>query len=231
MSHLLALALLPSAWAQEAARVDPPLPVHGDPWSAEIRTYALPPQDVRWLTDDAPFRSCSVDLSLRPDGGFDVRAGTCPEGMAAAAEGATRAWSFGVPQGVEGPTRLRVDYVFQYSATLGTTTLHAEVDPGAAARAEQGVPGLQLVHRAGPKAPIEAKLPKAAKKAGLGALTCKVEVQVGADGRPGQARALDCPEPVAADAVRRVSGARMYARTVDGMLYEDRVVVDVSYGG
>lgn len=227
---LLLIASLHPARAQEAARVDPPLPVHGDPWTAQIQAYALPPQDVRWLTDDAPTRTCSLDLSLRPDGGFDAHAVACPEGMAVAAEEATRSWSFVVPSGVEGPTRLRVDYVFQYSATLGTTTLHAEVDPGVEARAERGVPGLQLVHRAGPKAPIEAKLPKAARKAGLGALTCRIEVSVGADGRAGEARAIECPDVVVSDALQRVRGARMLARTVDGMLYEDRVVVEVSYG-
>jgi len=71
MSLLLALALLPSAWAQEAARVDPPLPVHGDPWSAEIRTYALPPQLSFVSADPAPSSTAPLrwNLGALPPGG------------------------------------------------------------------------------------------------------------------------------------------------------------------
>lgn len=229
---MLLLALPLAALAQEAVGLNPPLPAAASPWAAEILAYALPPQDVRWLTDDAPWRACAVELNISPDGAFTVEprpAEGCPEGLLLAAVEASRAWRLRAPEGALGTSRLRVAYVMQYSATLGTTTLHAEVDPGLENADLQGAPGLQLVHRAGPREPIEAKLPKSAKKAGLGPTLCALRASVDASGGLVSAAPAQCPEALVADARKRLAKARLDPKTVDGMPYADEVIIGISY--
>lgn len=232
---LLALALALTAQAQpapEAARLDPPLPAAGDPWSAQVTAYALPPQDVGWITDEAPARACEVEVAVSVKGEHTVSplpVSGCPQGMLDAAVAATGSWRFLAPEGAEGPTRLRVRYVFLYNATLGTTTLHAELDPGAAFTDERGAPGLMLVHRAGPPEPITAKLPKKAKKAGVGPTTCTFLAQVDAGGGVLSLAPRACPDRLSEDAARRLRAARLDPKTVDGLAYPDETVLTVSY--
>lgn len=227
MSTLLLLAL--TALAQDATGVDPPLPIVGVPWSASVSAYALPPQRVSWITDDAPLRSCLVLVDLSPDASFVVSPGACAPGMAEETMAAARAWRFQVPEGAEGVSRLELRFVLQYSATLGATTLHAEVDPGAAHLDLGGVPGLKLVHPATLVEPLTAKLPKPARKAGLGPSACAVRARVDVRGRVAEASATDCPETLRPDALKRVGKARFTPRTVDGLSYSDEVTVRVEY--
>ncbi len=231
LATLLAL-LWPAALAQEAARLDPPLPAAASPWSLAIKGYALPPQDLRWITDEAPARACEVRVAVSKLGVPEpsaIPSPGCPEGMSAAAVEATRSWRFEVDEAAEGPTALEIRYVLNYNATLGTTTLHAEVDPGAEHADERGAPGLMLVHRAGPREPVVGKLPKKAKKAGVGPGACVVLARVDAGGALLGSTPVDCPEALQADAARLLGKARLDPKTVDGMPYADEVRLTVRY--
>lgn len=230
---MIALLLAGVAAAEEPVGLDPPLPLAGDPWSAEVVAYALPAQDPAWLTDAARFRSCTVAVVLQPDGTAEPAAEACPEPMVAAALDATRLWRLRPVDGEapEGSTRVLVHYVVRYDATIGTMTLHAQIDPGAEAafRGERGAPGVKLVHPAAAVREVHPKLPGSARKAGLGPTTCRL--RVGVDGA-GDAHAItveDCPEALTAHAEKTVGKWRFSPFVTDGMSAPAEVVVEVVY--
>jgi hypothetical protein len=206
------------ARAQDASTVDPPLPAASAPWSVEVRAYALPPQKVEYLTDDAPTRSCEVRVRVRPDGSHDATAGTCPEAMKADAVAATLQWRFAPAAGVQARdvATLSLRYHLQYSATLGFTTLYAELDPGPGGAGLEGRPGLQLVHGPTQTSAWDGRLPKAAKKAGVTGGTCAVALTVGVDGRASVRSVGGCAESLQEAARSGAAKTRWTPRTVDG---------------
>lgn len=228
---LTALALLGAALAQDATTLTEPLPIAGQPWSALVTAFALPPQKAAFITTDAALHVCELTLTLQPSGAFEAVVGRCPEPMAPAALEAARQWRF-APASVDlavGPTKMGLAFVMQYSEVLGATTLHAELDPGGANTALQGAPGVQLVHRAAMTRSLDVKLSKKQIKAGVTPTECRFAVDVSAIAKVTSTRALACPEPLLADAVKRLNNARWLPRTVDGVPYEDAVEASVNY--
>ena len=219
------LLLLPIAFAQDAARLDPPLPIQGDPAAAQVAAFALPPQRVEYITDEAEYRSCTVRVQMGPGEIVDARPGECPPQMAPDAVAASRNWRFEAPSA----TTVEIRYVMRYSATLGLTTLHAEVDPGAAHGEEEGAPGLQLVRPPTLKGALKAKLPKAARAAGLGGATCTVRVLVDPFGKVAEALPQDCAPELSADAAGRVQASRWRPHTVDGQPEVGETEVVIAY--
>lgn len=230
---LLPLLLLPGlALAQDSSAVDPPIPTSSTPWLAVITAYALPPQKVEYLTDDQQWRSCVMRVDVDPGGAHTVTAGACPAPMQADAVRATEQWRFAPGPGVSatGPTTLSLTYQLQYSAALGVTTLHAEVDPGPTGADLEGRPGLVLIHGPLVQAPIAAKLPKAARKAGIQGGACQVSLRVGADGRASTTAVDGCDATLATDARARVDKSRWTPRTVDGQPRAADALITVNYG-
>jgi Gram-negative bacterial TonB protein C-terminal len=228
----LLLALSPPAHAQDSSAVDPPIPTSSSPWLAVITAYALPPQKVEYLTDDQQWRSCVMHVAVDPSGTHTVTAGACPAPMQADAVLATEQWRFAPGPGVSaaGPTTLTLTYQLQYSAALGVTTLHAEVDPGPSGADLEGRPGLVLIHGPLIEADIATKLPKAARKAGVLGGSCQVSLRVGADGRASTTEVVGCDETLAADARARVDKSRWTPRTVDGQARAADAMVTLNYG-
>ena len=228
----LSLLLSGVALAQDSSPVDPPIPTASAPWTAVITAYALPPQKVEYLTDDQQWRSCVVRLVVRPDGAHSVTAGECPEPMKADAVLATEQWRFAPAPGAKaaGTATLSLTYQLQYSAALGVTTLHAEVDPGPTGADLEGRPGLVLIHGPYEDAELLPQLPRAAKKAGISSGTCLVKVQVGVDGRASATAVDGCDATLAADARALVAKSRWTPRTVDGQARAVATELTLVYG-
>lgn len=228
----LLLALSPAALAQDATTLTEPLPIAGQPWSALVTAFALPPQKASFITTDAPLHACELTLTLQPSGAFESTAGSCPEPMRPAALEAARQWRF-APESLEtatGPTTLHLSFVLQYSEVLGATTLHAEIDPGAANTALSGAPGVQLVHRAALVRPLEVKLSKRQVKRGWTATTCSYTASIGANGSVTDLKPVgECAPAVNLDATDRIRDARWLPKTVDGAAYPDVVPASVTY--
>lgn len=227
----LAALALPLALAQDAITLAEPLPIAGAPWSALVTALALPPQKASFITSDAAFHACELSLTLQPSAAFEASVGDCPEPMKEAALDAARQWRF-APANLDsavGPTTLKLRFVLQYSAVLGATTLHAEIDPGAANTALEGSPGLKLVHGASMSHDLEVKLSRRQVKAGLTATECRFVADISPIAQVVETRVVSCPEPLADDAVKRLKNARWLPRTVDGVAYDDRVEVSVRY--
>lgn len=234
---MLTSLLLGSAFASAALAsadkgipLDPPLPLAAQPWQATITAWDLPPQRAEYLTEQVEELRCQLQLDIQPDGSHSTTVLTCPETMADAALEATGRWSFAAAE-AEQPTRARLDYVLRYNHSLGSLTLHAEIDPGAQAALAgvEGRPGLRLVHEASPVKPLERKLPRKARKAGLDTTTCHLRARVGTSGRVLETLVVECPEQLSADAAKRVSKARFSPTRVDGLRQEDVVEVDITY--
>lgn len=228
----LLLTLTAPALAQDATTLSEPLPIAGSAWSALVTAFALPPQKASFITTDAPLHACALSLALQPSGSFEASVGDCPEPMKADALAAARQWRF-APESLEaaqGPTRLDLRFVLQYSEVLGATTLHAEIDPGAAHTELSGAPGVQLVHRASVVRPVEVKLSKKQVKQGLGATSCAFQATIGANGSVSElAPVAECPPALHLDATKRLRDARWLPRTVDGVPYPDTVPAVVTY--
>lgn len=212
--------------AQDAIPLPEPLPVRGEPVGAQVLAFALPQQKVAYITEDAPTHTCEIAVSLAADGAFELAPGPCPEPMQSDALDVTRQWRFAPPAQ---PTALRVRYVLTYSAMLGATTLHAELDPGADHLDAVGVPGVKLVHPVTLIEPIEAALPKSAIKAGLGPTTCTLDVTVDARGAVAAAAIRECPEPLAKDALKQSKKARFSPLTEDGDSRATQTTLRVGY--
>lgn len=225
--HFIFAPLL--ALAQDALTLSEPLPIAGQPHPATVTAFALPPQKVAYITDDALTRACEIVVTLQPDGATALAAAACPPPMIEDARAITGQWRFIADPAATGPTTLRVRYVLVYSAALGTTTLHAEIDPGADHLDIEGSPGLKLVHPATLAAPLEAKLPKSAAKAGLGPTECKLKATVDARGKVAATAVVACPEALLKDASKRVRGAKFSPYAVDGNASATEVEVSVRY--
>lgn len=229
---MLPLLLARAALAQEAATPEDPLPIAGDAWPARVTAYALPPQRLRYLTDEAPARRCAVQLRLGPTGDMEVSPGACPAPMVEDALAATRAWRLTpIAPDPTGPSRFTVTYVMNYSATLGVTTLHAEIDPGRDDRWARGAAGVKLVHAAEPDRPLRGKLTGRLRAAGATPGTCRLGVEVNVAGGAQITDASACPAPLLPDATERVGRARFNPRTVDGAAMPDQIVVEIPYEG
>lgn len=227
----LAALTLPLALAQDATTLSEPLPIAGAPWSALVTALALPPQKASFITSDAAFHTCELTVTLQPSAAFELSVGACPEPMREAALDAARQWRF-APASLEeavGPTTLKLSFVLQYSEVLGATTLHAEIDPGPANTALQGSPGLKLVHRAALSHDLEVSLSRKQVKAGVTATECRFVADLSPIAKVTATRTVACPEPLVADAVKRLNNARWLPKTVDGVAYEDTVEVSVTY--
>ncbi len=220
---------------EEPSVPDDPLPIDAWPWDVRATAFLLPVQDVAWLTDDAPFHTCPVDVTWTLAGApVALTAADCHPPMAAPCEAATRAWRLepGDPSAAVGETRFTVRYVYRYSEKVGTTTLHAEVDPGgeAAFLGSVGPPGIKLVHPARATREVTPRLPRAARKAGLAAGACPVDLTVDPGGRPTNARArAECPEPLRAEGVRAASRWRFSPRVVDAVTEPEALTVVVAF--
>lgn len=208
------LLLLGAALAQEAVTPPEPIPLAGEPRAAEALAYALLPGGGEYLTDDAEWRSCAVRVSLHADGGFEPTLADCPDAMAVDALRATLQWRFAPG---EGDTTLTITYHLRYSATLAVTTLHAEVDPGPEGEGLQGPPGVKLVRPPTLLKPVKAKVPKAAKKAGVTGGDCTLRAKVDVEGHVQALNVVSCPEGLAVDAMSRGADSRWRAATIDGL--------------
>lgn len=209
------------AFAQEPAAPVEPVQVAAVPWAARVTGYRVPRPDPAWLIDEAPWRSCTVAVRLRPDGTFDAEAAACPEPMVAAMVDTTRSWSFApVEPAVQGPTAFEVRYVVRYEAAIGAMTIHAEVDPGEARAfaGDRGSPGLKLVH---PAALQKGRGPK-----GGGDDACRLRLTVDGRGRVARTEVLECPEPLREAAEKATRKWRYTPRIEDGVTMPEVVDVD-----
>jgi hypothetical protein len=203
---LLALAL-----AQDPVEVAEPFPIRGDSWHATVSAYALPVQDPRWLTDDRRVRTCRVLVTLTPGGQLTTTTPDCPDALATATAEATAAWRFDPADDAAGDSHVEVVYVVGYDGTIGTMTMHAEVDPGdeAVETGERGPPGVKLVRHPRPTKEKHAKARDTAP--------CDVELIVDIKGKVASTGATTCPDEVAADASKAASKWRFLPLAVDGL--------------
>lgn len=148
------------AFAQDATPLDPPLPIAGDPATMEVTAYALMKPDPTLLVSEDRFHVCRVVVSWSPDTIVAVPLG-CPEAFGAAAMRTALQWTFS-PVAEAVPTRVAIDFVLHYDATIGVLNTSAEIDPGPKELGAHGAPGVRMVHQAAPKKPITTKLPKGA---------------------------------------------------------------------
>jgi hypothetical protein len=220
---------------EEPGVPEEPFPVDGWPWDVRATAFLLPVQDAAWLTDDAPFHMCPVDVSWTVAGPSEVQVSPeCHPPMAAPCELATRSWHFEAQDAMTatGSTRFTIRYVYRYSAQVGTTTLHAEVDPGEAAAldGQVGPPGVKLVHPARASREVTPRLPRAARNAGLYAGACPVDLTVDPEGRPREVRARpECPEQLAEAGVKAAGKWRFVPRVVDAVTEPEAVTVVVAF--
>ncbi|MCB9779291.1 MAG: hypothetical protein H6742_12060 [Alphaproteobacteria bacterium] len=226
---LLALPLaLPEARAAAPLTLDPPVPVHGAPHGLFATTWDLPPQRAEYMTEPVAELRCPVSLRVAPDGALSASAPACPETMRDAALDAIAGWSFAGPVGPEGTT-LTVSFVLRHSETIGSLSLFAEVDPGPDHADGVGRPGLKLVSPARPKKPLVGKRSGALRKAGAEPGDCVYEVRISASGTLLEQAPLACPEPLRADAEKRLARAKWRPGREDGVTRQDVTEVTIAY--
>src|SRR5262249_49289474 len=125
------------------------------------------------------------------------------------------------------PTVFTVTWILRYDKTIQLLTLHGEVDPGPKS-ADEGPPGLQLVHDATVKKPVLLK-PKLAGAAKIPHASCHAIVTVGGDGRFAGVDASACPDPLRKDAEKALSKAKYTARVRNGATEPAQIPVAVTY--
>ncbi|NOY26326.1 MAG: hypothetical protein GXP62_10685 [Oligoflexia bacterium] len=229
-STVLAALLAGTARAQDdGIALDPPVPIAGDPWNAQVTAWALPPQTTSYLVQDVPRLTCPVTLVIQPDGAAVATAETCPETMRQAALTAAAMWTFSPVEASDQPSTAQIRFVVRYNAALGAMTLFAELDPGSDHPYEEGRPGLKLIRPATPTKALEFKLKGKQRKAGIEPANCSLRARVTADGRVTESLVVACPDALAKDAQARVAKARFLAGRVDGQVVEDVTDVVVRY--
>ncbi|MBN1337290.1 MAG: energy transducer TonB [Deltaproteobacteria bacterium] len=220
---------------EEPSEPEEPFPVDGWPWDARVLAFLLPVQDVSWLTDDAPFHTCSVNVTWAAGTEPVARAmPDCHPPMVGPCEAATRRWRFEPldASAAEGETRFAIRYVYRYSEQVGATTLHVEVDPGEVAAFDGwvGPPGVKLVHPARVRKEVTPRLPRSARKAGMGAGACPVTLTVDPGGRPREIRAREeCPEVLREAGLEAASRWRFSPRVVDAVTAPETLTVVVAF--
>lgn len=230
----LLLAFGSAVLAQEAARLDPPLPVAAEPWPVEVHAYALPPQDPAWVQRYASHHVCHLHVILAPDGTVRTEEGACPDGMAPVCTKALAAWDLrplpgSDPEDLAEPTRFASRWVLHYDATLGFLTLHVVLDPGheAAFDGVRGAPGIKLVHPARPRKEVHTRRPRKARKAGIPPTRCPVTFSLDPEGEITDMELGPCPD-LLRDRVRRAASRwKFHPRVEDGLLHADTCTGEV----
>lgn len=218
-----------AASADEGIPLDPPVPVDGSPWSAQLTAWALPPQSTDYLVEEVERLACPLRFTVQPDGSATVDGSACPDSMRPAALEAAALWSFQPVEPTDQAATLRASFVVRYSAALGAMTLFTELDPGAAHPFEEGRPGLKLVLAATPAKPLAFKLKGKQKKAGAEPGSCTLRARIAMDGRVTETLVERCAPELARDAEARVRKARFSPGRIDGQVVEDVTDVVVTY--
>lgn len=211
-----------AALAQDATPLDPPLPIAGDPAAMEVTAYALMKPDPTLLVSEDRYHVCRVVVSWSPDTVVAVPQG-CPDAFGAAAMRTALQWTL-APVGEVVPTKVSIDFVLHYDATIGVLNTSAELDPGPKELGAHGAPGLRMVHQAAPKKPITSKLPKGGASA-----ACTIAVSLDARPKLIASKVDSCPEALAAVALKAVQKAKWSPRVVDGANEAAEIVVEVGF--
>lgn len=220
---LLLLLLQSPLLAAEPYLALPPLPLHATPSPFLVTGYALPPQSPEYGPPSERL-VCAVKITLAADGAASFEAPDCPAPMQAAALEAASSWRFR-PVFDAQPSTAELLFVQRTNTTLGSVSLWAEIDPGPDHSEWEGLPGLKLASPARPRKPIPLVLPKSARKSGLSAATCSMQVRVSNEGAVLESQPLDCPPDLAAYTTTLLSRTLFEPARVDGRRSED--VVDL----
>jgi hypothetical protein len=222
------LLLLPARLlAAEPTLALPPVPLQARPSAFWVIGYALPAQSP----DYGPTSErlvCPVQVTLAADGQASFEAPDCPAPMQEAALDAARTWRFR-PIGEAQPSTAELLFVQRTNPTLGSVSHWAEIDPGAERSDWEGVPGLKLASPARPRKPVPLVLPKAARKGGLVAAPCAMQVRVSSEGAVLESQALDCPAALAEYATSLLARTPFEPARVDGRRSEDVVDLDLDF--
>lgn len=220
------------ARAQDVTVAPEPIPVAGKPVPVQATAYLLPAQDPAWLTDEARFRTCTVQVTWAPEAPAEVSVPGCPQPFGDAMAAATRSWEFRTAErGESSLTKFQVVWVLRYEERLGFMTLHAEVDPGreAAFEGRSGPPGVKLVHPAEVDREVRAKMPRKVRRKGVDKGPCQGRVEVAPDGLADRVEWESCPDALRESAGKALSKWRFSPRVVDGVTDTDVVSVQVVF--
>ncbi len=209
--------------AEAGTLLQAPVPLSADPSPFQVTAFALPPQSPEYGPPSERL-VCALRVRLEADGAAGFEALDCPAPMQAAALEAAAAWRF-QPAGKAEASTAELLFVQRTNQTLGSVSLWAEIDPGPEHADHEGQAGLKLASPARPHKPIPLVLPKSARKAGLAAAPCAMQVRVSSEGLVLESGVLDCPEALATYAAALLTRTPFQPARVDGRRSED--VVDL----